>query len=177
MVVTNNKQWADRAYYLTTQAKDDPIEYIHNEIGYNYRLSNIQSAIGVAQMELLDNLVAAKQTIARRYCEGLQEVEGLTLMPSQPGATPVYWLYTVLLSSGTSIELRKAIIRALNEHGIGSRPLWHPIHSLPPYTDCQSSSMETSIDLYHRAINLPSSTGLTEDDQQRSIEALKAILT
>jgi len=176
MIVTNNQEWAERALYLTTQAKDDPIEYVHNEIGYNYRLSNIQSAMGVAQMELLDELVSAKRAIARRYHEGLQGVEGLTLMPTQPETTPVYWLYTVLLAPNTTLEVRKDVVRTLNAQGIGSRPLWHPIHGLPPYAECQSYLMETSMDLYHRAINLPSSAGLTEVDQQRSIDSLKSIL-
>lgn len=176
MVVTNNQEWAERALYLSTQAKDDPIEYIHNEIGYNYRLSNIQSAMGVAQMEVIDDLVAAKRAIARRYQDGLKEIQGLTLMPTQPGTTPVYWLYTILLPPDTTLEKRKNMVTALNARGIGSRPLWHPIHGLSPYSECQSHLIEVSTDLYRRAINLPSSAGLTEQDQQHSIDSLKTLL-
>jgi perosamine synthetase len=176
MIVTDNHEWADRARYLTTQAKDDPVEYIHNEIGYNYRLSNIQSAMGVAQLELLEDFVEAKRAIADRYRNAFQALQGITPMPAQPATTPAYWLYTILLSPGTALEERQGIIRALNNQGIGSRPLWRPIHGLPPYSSCQSYHVETSMDLYHRAVSLPSSAGLTEPDQQRSIDSLKSVL-
>ncbi len=176
MIVTDNQEWADRARYLTTQAKDDPIEYYHNEIGYNYRLTNIQAAMGVAQVEVLDELIEAKRTIARRYDEELRSIEGLTLMPTQPETTPVYWLYTILMSPGTTLEERKETIKTLNQQGVGSRPLWHPIHGLPPYADCQSYQMDASMDLYNRAISIPCSSGLTEIEQQRCIDSLKAVL-
>ena len=78
MIVTNNAEWAERARYLTTQAKDDPIEYVHNDIGYNYRLTNVLAAIGCAQMEQLDSYVKAKRRIAKRYQESLSSLPGIT---------------------------------------------------------------------------------------------------
>ncbi|MBK7543763.1 MAG: DegT/DnrJ/EryC1/StrS family aminotransferase [Candidatus Competibacteraceae bacterium] len=80
MIVTANEAWARKAKYLTTQAKDDPLEYIHGEIGYNYRLTNLQAAFGCAQMEQLDQYVAAKRKIAARYGEALKGVPGLSIM-------------------------------------------------------------------------------------------------
>jgi perosamine synthetase len=176
MIVTDNQDWAERAHYLTTQAKDDPIEYVHNEIGFNYRLSNISAAMGVAQMEILDGILAAKRAIACRYVSGLQDLEEITLMASQPDTEPTYWLYTMLLPEGTTLDERKGVILSLNQSGIGSRPLWHPIHGLPPYADCQSYQVETANDLYNRAVSLPSSAGLTEQDQQRSIDLVRQVL-
>ncbi len=177
MLVTDNQEWAERAHYLTTQAKDDPVEYIHNEIGYNYHLTNLLAAMGVAQLEQIEEFIESKRAIARTYEEGLGDFEPVTLMPTQPGTEPTYWLYTILLGPQTGVEDRKAVIKSLNEYGIGSRPLWHPIHQLRPYRDCQAPWMEHSIRLYERCASLPSSVGLEAQDQQRCIAALREIVS
>ena len=178
MIVTDNPRWAERARYLTTQAKDDPIEYVHNEIGYNYRLTNIQAAMGVAQLEQIDGFIEKKRAIARRYQDAFQDMEGITLMPAQPDTEPTYWLYTLLLHPKTMLEERKAeerkaIVARLNAEGIGARPLWHPIHGLPPYLGCQAFQVEQAPLIYQRAVSLPSSVGLEPGDQDRCIAALK----
>ena len=169
MIVTDNPEWAQRARYLTTQAKDDPVEYIHNEVGFNYRLTNIQAALGVAQMERIQEFIAMKRAIARSYENGLRDLEGTTLMPTQQDTDPTYWLYTVLLYENTTLEERKKVIRRLNESGIGARPLFHPVHNLAPYLSCQSFQIENSMRLYRRGVSLPSSVGLTGEDQKRCI--------
>jgi perosamine synthetase len=176
MIVTDNQQWAERAQYLTTQAKDDPIEYVHNEIGYNYRLTNILAALGVAQMERLEEYIEKKRATALRYREALADLEGISLMESQPQADPTYWLYTILMPPGTSLEDRKQTIQELNDRGIGSRPLWHPIHALPPYRECQSFEIEHATDLYQRAVSIPSSVGLTDADIERSIDVIRRVI-
>ena len=175
MIVTDNQQWAERARYLTTQAKDDPIEYVHNEIGYNYRLSNIQAAMGVAQLERLDEFVEKKRTIAARYQEGLGDLDGIGLMAAQPDTSPVYWLYTALLGPSTNLEDRKLFVKRLNEAGFGARPLWRPLHLLPPYEDRQSFMIDQAVSLYNRAVSLPSSVGLESGDQQRCISTFRAL--
>ena len=81
MIVTDNSSWAQRARHLTTQAKDSPVEYIHNEIGFNYRLSNIQAAMGCAQLEKLNDYIDAKRNIASAYNRGLTRVPGIAAMP------------------------------------------------------------------------------------------------
>lgn len=172
MIVTDNPGWAERARYLTTQAKDDPMEFIHNEIGYNYRLSNIQAAMGVAQMEQIEGFITKKRAMCRIYETAFHELEGITLMPTQPETEPTYWLYTILFRHGITLAARKAVVRTLNENGIGARPLWHPIHSLPPYANCQAFQIEHAVNLYHRAVSLPSSVGLEEGDQLSCIDAV-----
>ena len=98
MIVTDNDDWADRARYLTTQAKDDPLEYVHGEIGYNYRLTNVQAAMGVAQMEQLDDYVAAKRRDRRAlYERPSRDVPGITLPAEAPWADSTFWMYTVLV--------------------------------------------------------------------------------
>jgi perosamine synthetase len=171
MIVTDNEEWADRARYLTTQAKDDPIEYFHNEIGYNYRLTNLLAAMGVAQMEQLPGFVEDKRRIAGQYQTAFQDLEGLALMPHGSDVEPTYWLYTVLLQQATSVEDRKALVQKLNEMGVGSRPIWHPLDGLPPFAECQAFRIENSYDIYRRGVSLPCSTDLSTDQQQRAIAA------
>ena len=173
MIVTDNQEWADRASYLTTQAKDDPVEYIHNEIGYNYRLSNIQAAMGVAQLEQIDEFLESKRAIARAYEKGLANLELVTLMPAQPDTEPVYWLYTALLEPGITLEQRQQVVRNLESHGVNARPLWRPISSLPPYAECQAFQIEHAPGLYRRAVSLPSSVGLTGEEVEKVVAAVK----
>ncbi len=173
MIVTDNPDWAERARYLTTQAKDDPIEYIHNAIGYNYRLTNIQAAMGVAQMERIEEFIARKRAIARTYEKGFHDLEGITLMAAHPDAAPAYWLYTILLHQETNLDDRKAVIRNLNDNGVGARPLWHTLHDLPPYLNCQTFQIEHAVRLYERGVSLPSSAGLQAHDLERCIATVR----
>src|SRR5215467_5205579 len=98
MILTNNEEWARRAKHLTTQAKDDPFEYIHSQIGYNYRLTNVQAAIGLAQVERLSPYVERKRRIALTYREGLGESSALLPMPEAQWAKSVFWMYTILVN-------------------------------------------------------------------------------
>ena len=98
--------------YLTTQAKDDPVEYVHHEIGYNYRLTNVQAAMGCAQMELLDEYVEAKRRIAARYTEAFAGVAGLTPMSEAPWARSTFWMFTTLVD-GASFGLSPGAVKAL----------------------------------------------------------------
>ena len=97
MLVTNRSEWAERARYLTTQAKDDPIEYIHGEVGYNYRLTNLQAAMGCAQMEQMDSYIEKKREIARVYDTAFQGIAGITPMREAPWASSTFWMYTILV--------------------------------------------------------------------------------
>jgi perosamine synthetase len=177
MIVTDNETWAERARYLTTQAKDDSVEYFHSEIGYNYRLTNIQAAMGVAQMEQIDSFIAQKKATARIYDDAFLNIESVTFMPDQSFTSPVYWLYTILIDKASTLEERKDFIRDLNDQGIGARPLWHTLHNLPPYRNCQAFQIEHGVRLYERGTSLPSSVGLTEQDQQRCIATVRQSLS
>ena len=97
MIITDDEAFARRARYLTTQAKDDPVEYVHHEVGYNYRLTNLQAALGVAQLERLDGHVEAKRRIARGYAAALDGVPGLEVMREASWARSAFWMYTVLV--------------------------------------------------------------------------------
>lgn len=175
MIATDNPQWAERARYLTTQAKDDPLEYIHGAIGYNYRLTNIQAAVGCAQIELIDSYISAKKRIASTYANVLQDVPGLTTMPEAPWAESVFWLYTVLVDEEKYGMASRTLLRRLTAAGIQTRPLWQPMHRSAPHRDAQAYHCEVADRLNRDAISLPCSVGLTEEQQQRvSAEVIAA---
>lgn len=176
MLVTEDPTLAKRAKYLTTQAKDDPVEYVHREVGFNYRLTNLQAAVGLAQLEQLGRFISRKREIARAYDAGIAAMAGLTPMPAPLAVTSNYWLYTALLPATTDVTGRKTVVRRLNEQGIGARPLWHTIHDLPPYRSCQAYRIEHSVSLYARAVTLPSGAGLTDAEVERCIDALRGAI-
>ncbi|MBI2870170.1 MAG: LegC family aminotransferase [Candidatus Omnitrophica bacterium] len=176
MVVTGDAGLARRARYLTTQAKDDEIESLHGEVGYNYRLTNIQAAVGLAQLERLEGFIERKRELAGRYEAIFSAVEGVTCMPSPPNTRPTYWLYTVLLPQGTLPDVRRAIIEELGENGFQARALWLPAHRQPSYRSSPAFEIQAADDLFNRGICLPSSVGLDPVDLLRCAETLVQII-
>lgn len=166
MIVTDNEEWAHKAKYLTTQAKDDPVEYIHNEIGYNYRLTNIQAAMGCAQMEQLDDYITAKRRIAAGYTKALMELSGITPMQEADWAFSVFWMYTVLVEETQFGMDSRALLRRLREAKIQARPMWQPIHRSTAHADCQAYQVEVADHLYDCALSLPSSVGLSQEHKE-----------
>jgi perosamine synthetase len=160
MVVTDNEQWARRVKHLTTQAKDDSLEYIHNEIGFNYRLTNIQAALGCAQMENLDEYIRAKRTIAKTYTQCLADVPGILPMPRADWCFCTWWLYTVLVKTETYGINSRTLLRKLGEFGIESRPLWQPVHRSKAHEGSTAVGGEVAEALNRQALSLPSSVGL-----------------
>ena len=170
MIVTDNSAWAERAKYLTTQAKDDPVEYVHGEIGYNYRLTNIQAAMGAAQMEQLESYIAAKRRIARTYEDALTNVPGLTPMPEAPWAVSTCWMYTVLVDEAQYGMGSRDLLKTLSREGIQTRPLWQPLHLSKAHAGAWATDCSVAERLNHRGLSLPCSVGLKISDQTRVIE-------
>lgn len=174
MIVTDNAQWAEKANYLSTQAKDDPIEYVHNEIGYNYRLTNIQAALGCAQMETFNETLTKKRAIAERYEAGFSEVPGISLMREASWARSNFWMYTILVDAERYGEDSRALLRRLANEEIQSRPLWQPMHQSPACRTYQVVGGEVADRLNRDALTLPCSAGLPVDDQTRVINAIRS---
>ena len=174
MVVTDDEEWARRARYLTTQAKDDPVEYVHGEVGYNYRLTNLLAAVGCAQLEQLDAYVARKRELAARYRSALGDVPGITPMNEAPWATSTFWMYTVLVDEAAFGMSSRALLARLAESRIQTRPLWQPAHRSPAHRDAPPADCPVADDLYARGLSLPCSVGLTDADQDRVIAAVRA---
>jgi perosamine synthetase len=176
MLVTDDAELAKRAKYLTTQAKDDPIEYVHNEIGYNYRLTNVLAAIGCGQMEQLDTFVEAKRRIAIRYDNSLSGVPGITLPTEAGWAFSTYWMYTVLIDEHEAGISSRNLLRELNTRKIQARPLWQPMHRSPAHLQGSSFTCPVADSLHARALSLPCSVGLDVDAQDVVIEAVKSVI-
>ena len=176
MLVTNRHDWAERARYLTTQAKDDPIEYVHGTVGYNYRLTNLLAAMGCAQMENLDAYIEAKRSIAARYQAALGCIPGITTPSEAEWATSTYWMYTIRIDKRqTGIDAR-ALLRALHAKKIQTRPLWQPMHLSPAHSSHQHPPCPVAEALHGSALSLPCSVGLSEADQDRVIDAIRGTI-
>ena len=171
MLVSDDEQLATRARHLSTQAKVPEIGYLHDEVGYNYRLTNVAAALGVAQLGRLEEFVTAKRSIAARYDAAFADGP-LTLPPRLKGADATYWLYSVLTPEGQ----RNPLLDHLQAKGIDARALWRPLHMQPPYTGVERLGGAVGLDLFARGLSLPCSTDLTEDDQDRVIAAVKQFL-
>lgn len=172
MIVTNDPGLAAKARYLSTQAKDDPIEYVHSQTGFNYRLSNVQAALGCAQMELLDEFVAIKRGIAAEYAKAFADVPGVTMMSEASWARSIFWLNTVLIDAEDYGEDSRTLMRRLAPRGIQARPLWEPLHRSQALSGVQSVGGEVADDINQRALSLPSSVGMTPEQVQEVISAV-----
>lgn len=171
MIVTNNKAWADRARYLTTQAKDDPKEYIHGAVGYNYRLTNIQAALGCAQLEVLPKFLKAKTLITSRYNETFKNEESVQAPIPSLWAKTNGWLYTFVLREKKRGQANQ-LISFLESKKIEARKLFRPMHMMPIYRQ-DGSALQEAERLYESAVSLPSSTNLTQREQGYVISCVK----
>jgi dTDP-4-amino-4,6-dideoxygalactose transaminase len=172
MIVTDDDELAARARHLTTQAKVPDVGYLHDEVGYNYRLTNIAAGLGLAQLERLGEFVAAKQRIAARYDEALRDLP-LELPPRVEGLDATYWLYSVMVSEGDG-RGRDAMLAHLARHRVGARALWRPLHAQPPFSGARVLGGDVGDGFFDRGLSLPCSTDLIERDQDRVIEAVRS---
>ena len=151
MILTDDPDLAARAKHLTTTAKiPHPYEFVHDETGYNYRLPNLNAALGCAQMARLPEMLAVKERIAARYAA----VPAIHLIPPLPGTRPNHWLNAVLLDTPAA---RDALLTFSNAQGVMTRPIWRLMHRLPMYQHCQHDGLANSLWLEARVVNLPSS--------------------
>ena len=170
MVVTNDADLAARLRLYRGQGLDPQRRYIHPVVGFNYRMTNIAAAIGLAQIERIDAILAARRQVAACYAERLAGIEGLRLLGSQPWAAPVPWLVTVLLTAGGAPE-RDAVMAALLDDGIDSRPVFYPTHHQTPYYE--DAHYPVSETWSARGINLPTFEAMTEADVAAVCAALE----
>lgn len=153
MIVSKNKDYLDKCRYLSTQAKNDSLYFIHDEIGYNYRMTNIQAALGLAQLEQLESFINIKRENYFEY-----QNLGLKLLHFNNDIRPNYWFYSYLTDS------RDKLLNYLDEHKIQTRPIWKLIHTLKPYERTQSYKIEKALYYYDYVLNLPCSTSLLKEE-------------
>ena len=159
-ILTNDKRLADHAKHLTTTAKKSHRwEYVHDEVGYNFRMPNLNAALGCAQLEQLPNFLASKRQLTVKYLQAFADLSQVRLMTEPAGCQSNYWLQTLLLDEAVADE-RDAILEATNDAGLMTRPAWTLMHHLPAYQQCPRAPLPFAESLARRIINIPSSAGL-----------------
>ena len=159
-IVTDDPDLAARAKHLTTTAKvPHAWAFHHDEIGYNYRMPNINAALGVAQLAQLELRLAQKRALAERYLVAFADLDGVSGFAEREGTRSNYWLNTILLEPETA-DARDTVLRVLNDGGFMARPVWEPLHSLDIFSECPSAPLPVTNSLADRIINVPSSAKL-----------------
>jgi len=159
-IVTNDPDLAARAKHLTTTAKvAHKWAFSHDEIGYNYRMPNLNAALGVAQLAQLDTRLSQKRALAKVYIDAFAGLDGVRVFAERDGTRANYWLNTLVLAPEAS-GARDMVLAMLNDAGLMARPVWEPMHRLPIYADCPRADLSVTEDLAARIINVPSSAKL-----------------
>lgn len=159
-ILTNDDALADQAKHLTTTAKaPHRWAYVHDQLGYNYRLPNINAALGCAQLEQLPSFLERKRRLARRYADVFDAVDGVSFVREPSFARSNYWLNALLLDEEVA-ERRDEVLERTNDHGYMTRPAWRLMHRLPMYRSCPCMDLGTAERLEQALINIPSSASL-----------------
>jgi len=175
MLVTRHKDWADQARFLATQARDPAPHYEHSTFGYNYRLSNICAAIGLGQMEVLDDRVARRRAICDRYRATLSR-PGISFMPEPDGHRSTRWLTALTIDPEETGVSREDIRLMLLEHEIEARPLWKPMHMQPLYAGAPYHGTGVDEALFANGLCLPSGSDMSDEQQDEVIQRIENLL-
>ena len=171
-VVSNHADWLEHAKHLSTQAKTDLLQFKHDEVGYNYRMTNIDACLGLAQMELLEGFIEHKTARYEQYKAALDGVKGFSMLPFREGTRSNHWFYSLLLPDRLE---RDDVIARLQAQGIQTRPVWSLINEQCDYGSCETHAMDVAREYRRRIVNIPCSTDLTEAQCARVIEAVLAL--
>lgn len=175
MVVAKEAEELQMIRYLSTQAKDDELNYIHHNIGYNYRMTNLQAAVGVAQLEQLEEFISVKKSNYERYEELMLDVEAIKLLPFSSQIRTNYWFYSAVIADDKRIK-RDELIKRLSEANIQTRPIWGLIHEQRPYQGNQAYKIEKAIGYQQQVVNLPCSSNLSHQEVDYVVDTIKRIV-
>ena len=170
-LVSANQQIIETAHHLATTARCG-IEYEHDMVGYNYRMTNIQAAVGCAQLERVDEFVEKKKYIREYYSKHLSGIKDLSFFPEVEWAESACWFSGLVLSDKYEV---KKVCELLKEKGIEARTFWKPVHQQKPYVNEERSEMKVADNLWKHVLTLPSSTGITEEELEQVVKAIKEI--
>ena len=176
MLVSNHPDWAEHAKHLSTQAKADELQFLHDEVGYNYRMTNVQASLGLAQLARLEDFIAVKQARYDQYRRALDGVRGLRILPFRDEEGTVrsnHWFFSLDLR-GAGLD-RDRFIAGLQARNIQTRPVWALIHEQADYPKNEAYALDKALGYRAGIVNLPCSTNLTEADCDRVIEAVLAL--
>ena len=170
VIVTDDEALAKKAKHLTTQAKSDSFEYIHDEVGYNYRLVNVLAAMGVAQMELLASFIKRKKAIAQFYRDALGGIGDIRFQKIEPDVNCNMWLFTIMT------DKQKQVLKILNDNELQSRPFWVPMNQLKMFAaDIYYTKNDKSNFIYQRCLSIPCSTNIKDDEMATVAEKIKSV--
>ena len=173
MVVGDNEELVEKVRFLSSQAKKDTLYFIHDEIGYNYRMLNLQAALGTSQIDQLESFIETKIKNYNTYKEELEKIEGLEILPFVEGIRANHWFYSLKIDKEKYGIGRDELLQKLVDAGIQTRPIWGLIHQQKPYSTCQSYEIEKALYYYDRILNLPCSSNLTEKEVYQVIQKIK----
>ena len=164
MLVSKNLTDCEKARYLSTQAKDDNLYYTHNEIGYNYRMTNLQASLGIAQLEQLETFIEIKRKNYEFYKDKIHQIKGLDLLEFKKNTRPNYWFYSLFVDNQKYTLNRDTLLKKLYHCKIQTRPIWSLIHEQKPYSKEQCYKIETARYYVKKILNIPCSTNLSKDN-------------
>ena len=173
-IISKNKNYIEKAKFLSTQARDNFPHYEHSEIGYNYRMSNVCAAIGIGQIEILESRVEKRRYIYNYYRKNLSSIPFISFVDDIEEFYSNRWLTTILISNKSEIN-REDIRLELLKNNIESRPLWKPMHMQPVFNSYDSFNNGVSEDLFDRGLCLPSGSNMNENDLQRVVNVIKVL--
>ena len=174
MVIGKDPAAIARMRKWATQSREPAVEYLHAELGYNYRMSNVLAAIGRGQLRVLDDRVAARRRVFDRYRSELADVPGLTFQPEAPWGKHTRWLTVAYLDAEVTGVRPSDVIEALEKRDIECRPVWRPMHLQPLFADAQVVGGEVAAGLFRRGLCLPSSSSLSEAEQELVIASVRS---
>ncbi len=174
MILAKKPQDAQRAKHLTTQAKSDEQNFLHDEIGYNYRLTNLQAALGLAQLEQLEQFIKTKTENYHAYCNATASMKDVRILSFCHDIRSNLWFYSLFINDPKKYK-RDQVIKAFAAHGIQTRPIWGLIHQQIPYLNSEEYLLEKAPYYAARVVNLPCSSNLTSTEVQRVISVIKTI--
>jgi len=177
MVIGRDSEAIARMRKWANQSREPSVEYLHTELGYNYRMSNVLAGIGRGQLKVLDERVAARRAVAARYAEALADIPGVQLQNEAPWGTHSRWLSVITLDPEELPMAPRDLIRDLELENVESRPVWRPMHTQPLFSSAQSIGGAIAERFYQQGLCLPSSSSLTEEDLARVIGTLKSSLS
>ncbi|MCX8107427.1 MAG: DegT/DnrJ/EryC1/StrS family aminotransferase [Verrucomicrobiae bacterium] len=177
MLISKRSDWVEKARFWSTQARDvDPEglhNYVHSEVGYNYRMSNVLAAIVLGQLDVLEERIQKRRAVAFRYRDAFADLPGISLMPQAPGRFHTNWLSCFLIDEREFGMTAADLIRFLDAANVEARPVWKPMHLQPVYEKYECVGGRIAEDLHQRGLCLPSSSCLTEEQQQFVIDRVR----
>jgi perosamine synthetase len=176
MVTTGNAELYRTMHLLRDHGMSREKRYWHQVTGFNYRLTNLQAAIGLAQMERIDEFLEYRKKVVARYDDQLKDIEGILLPPREPWAKNIYWLYSIIVDEKVTGVSRDSFMAQLTDHGMDTRPLFHPLHQQPPFSASAGRAFPNSEWLAARGLSLPTSNNIMLEDVDKVCAVIRSIM-